>query len=50
MRILGMTPPELIVMLGTCLIPILVLYWAVRFAVKHGVKDALKDLEKGGEA
>lgn len=47
MRILGMTPPELIVMLGTCLIPILVLYWTVRFAVKHGMKDALQ--ERGEE-
>lgn len=50
MRILGMTAPELIVMLVTCLIPILVLYWTIRFAVKHGVKDALDDLEKGGKA
>lgn len=49
MRILGMTPPELVVMFGTCLIPILVLYWTVRFAVKHGMKDALKDLDKDGK-
>lgn len=41
MRILGMTPPEILVMLATRLIPILILYWTIRFAVKHGVRDAM---------
>lgn len=50
MRILGMTPPELLVMLVTCCIPALVLYWVVRLAVKHGVKDAFKDLGSDKEA
>lgn len=49
MRILGMTPPELVVMLGTCLIPILVLYWTVRFAVKHGIEEAFDKLKKDGK-
>lgn len=49
MRILGMTAPEVLVMLTVYCIPLLVLYWVVRFAVKHGMKDALKDLGKGDE-
>lgn len=43
MRILGMTPPELLVIAANLLIPILILYWVIRFAVKHGMRDALRD-------
>lgn len=50
MRVLGMTPPELLVVIATCCIPVLILYWTVRFAVKHGVKDALEDHEKDDKA
>lgn len=46
MRILGMTAPEALVMLAVYCIPLIVLYWVIRFAVKHGVKEALKDLNK----
>lgn len=50
MRILGMTAPELIVMAATCAIPVLVLYWVIRFAVKHGIKDALAEQSKKEES
>ena len=48
MTILGMTAPELVVIAATYAIPILVLYWVIRFAVKHGVKDALAERSKDG--
>lgn len=46
MRILGMTIPELFVILATYAIPILILYWVIRFAVKHVIKDALQERER----
>ena len=49
MRILGMGIPELFVILATCAIPILVLYWVIRFAVKHGIKDALQEHKQTDE-
>lgn len=49
MRILGMTAPELLVMLATCCIPVLVLYWVIRLAVRHGVRDALGERGEDGK-
>ncbi len=46
MTILGMTAPQLIMMAALYAIPVLVLYWIVRFAVKHGMKDALAEMSK----
>ena len=43
MRILGMTAPELLVALAALCAPALILYWVVRLAVKHGIKDAFKE-------
>lgn len=42
-----MTAPQLLVIAASFLIPVLVAYWVIRFAVKHGVKDALEDMRKG---
>lgn len=43
MRILGMTALEDLAILAAYLVLVLALYWTVRFAVKHGIKDALDE-------
>lgn len=49
MMILGMTASQLVTMAAIYAIPALVLYWVIRFAVKHGIKDALTEQSKNGD-